>query len=358
MIRAPLTNCSIAPEDGCGIQETAMSLCTNMRCSQHSGGRYYCDRVIRVVDALLHCSQFEINNRDERKLFKYYIEKIYTYTSLIEDYRHIFKEHGDVKKLLNLDSISPHMFPLHRYGVQNEQQFRDRDYLREMVVKPGDVSVWCDLLNSMHCHLFHHRDMGIRIKAVITRKMSTWNTSNFQFIRFHGIEQFGFYISIPPDYSPRKAVGDVTSLVGDQSKDAKSCSSGAVSVFKKRKRTPAYVDDGAGTDTNNGKNTALIPLIDAAEDLEKQLQPINNMKDNKKDTDLSHCTKEENELLRRMTNFKRCCGVTVSLLTRSNVRFVGEFQHVNEEQKSITLKHGMFFFIFDDSSPIPMLDVN
>ena len=209
----PLKNLIISPNvslgnDG-GHMKLNASLYTKkkkMKCSKHSDGRFHCVRVDRVRDALKYLSKLDIENREwDRQSFKCFVQKIYV--SLLADYCHIFKEHGDVKKLKNAAHRKPDSFPLHSFGVQNGQQFRERDYLRRMMADPEDMSFWCDLLNSMHCHLFHHRDMGIRIKYVDrqsvddenlerTREMSKWNDLNFQFIKFLEIDPFGVYIFI------------------------------------------------------------------------------------------------------------------------------------------------------------------
>ena len=186
----------------------------------------------RMVDALIYFSKMDIGNReDDRKLFKQFVRE--TYTSFLEDYCHIFKEYGNLEKLKILAQLKPDAFrSLSSCGVHNcyyslskvtefGHYFRDSTYIRNQNIMgdPEDVSFWWDLMESMHCLLFHLYDMGIRIKFTDSRskdngmdswnekeqrKMMKWDDPNFHFVRFIQFGHYSVYIFAQPYNQARK----------------------------------------------------------------------------------------------------------------------------------------------------------
>ncbi len=217
----------------CGGSKFGLYAETEMKCMKHSDGRFECDRIDRMMDALIYLSKMDIGNRDDdRNAFKQFVEE--TYVSLLEDYCHIFKEHGNLEELTILAQLKPEAFrSLKSCGVHNcyyslskvteyGHYFRDSDYLRKMDTDPDDVSFWWDLMDSMHCHLFHLHDMGSRIKYTDGRSRSkvpeeeTWkeqnartqsmmkrDDSNFHFERYCHFGHLGVYIFAQPHNEAR-----------------------------------------------------------------------------------------------------------------------------------------------------------
>lgn len=304
-----------------------------VKCVKHSDGLFQCRRVNRVVDALKYISTLDIaNSEDDRKLFEHFMQETYTYIALLRDYSHIFKEHGDVEKLRNLVDFNSDEFPLHSFGVQNRKQFRARDYLQKIVVDSDDMSFWCDLLNIIHCHLFHHCDMGIRIKVIdrrITRninmdqmdQLTKCNDSNFQLIDVFDIDSFQIYA-----FQSRR---DICRHPRKQ----KIIVSPVPELSLHRPR-------GNHMNGNDVNGTSPTAVIDAAEFM--KIHPISRMQKvgNQNTSSFHPCTMQMKGLMQE-NDVKQYIGQEVYLLLTNSVRYDGILDNINEETRFITLKHGM-----------------
>eukprot|EP01084_Bolivina_argentea_P008581 16048_1 len=147
-----------------------------------------CARVtmcIQLIDDLIMIFKDgkESNNikqkTDKDKFIKYITE---TYTQFLNDYIHIMDKHNN-----DIEEISESMVRdfslMNTCDIKNcsllRNHFRDRNYAKnELKADDINMTFYIDIMNCMHCHLYHLYDIGMRVKMDEKNKNIIINNNN------------------------------------------------------------------------------------------------------------------------------------------------------------------------------------
>eukprot|EP01084_Bolivina_argentea_P008582 16050_1 len=116
---------------------------------------------------------------DKDKFIKYITE---TYTQFLNDYIHIMDKHNN-----DIEEISESMVRdfslMNTCDIKNcsllRNHFRDRNYAKnELKADDINMTFYIDIMNCMHCHLYHLYDIGMRVKMDEKNKNIIINNNN------------------------------------------------------------------------------------------------------------------------------------------------------------------------------------
>ncbi len=158
-----------------------------------------CSHLNRMINALKYYSKVQVmSNESDKQQFLEFVQE--TYVSLLSDYVHIMARHCEPAHVDEVQAAKSKEFVLINKcdatnclllffspSDPNKHRFRASKYLLD---GDGDVDdsilFYRDLMDSMHCHLVHSIDIGIRIKT--TRKkeenerLKTWKDPKFDYV--------------------------------------------------------------------------------------------------------------------------------------------------------------------------------
>eukprot|EP01084_Bolivina_argentea_P284041 486663_1 len=130
-----------------------------------------CRRIRNMVSALSFYSTIDvIKNKDQEKFMKYYKE---TYQDLLNDYIHIINKHSsELDDILNTMKKSTDFKLVNDCDIFNcalfRRHHRDRENEDIETLQPNSIAIemlfYIDILDSMHCQLFHLYDAGLKVK--------------------------------------------------------------------------------------------------------------------------------------------------------------------------------------------------
>eukprot|EP01084_Bolivina_argentea_P076520 138693_1 len=132
-----------------------------------------CNYVQRIVNALKYYSILDVSdstNKDQQKLIEYCSEN----ESLLDDYIHILSTHNTHKDLDEIYNLLLRDSLIKECDIFNcklsVRHFRNRNNeTQEMKVQDLEINneflFFRDLMDAMHCYLFHAYDTGMRVKC-------------------------------------------------------------------------------------------------------------------------------------------------------------------------------------------------
>eukprot|EP01084_Bolivina_argentea_P109346 195453_1 len=130
-----------------------------------------CESLKRIV-TMLHFYQSTISNDDEKNgdLLLDYVQN--QYKELLTDYQHIISNHLNKSKKENDDNYYIINCKCKKY-IQcdlsncNNYQRNNRDRCKEQIIENYDslLTIYTDIIDTIHCYFIHSFDTGFRIKS-------------------------------------------------------------------------------------------------------------------------------------------------------------------------------------------------
>ena len=118
----------------------------------------------RILTGLRYYSSLDVrSNANDAKVFSNFVNKIYG-SRIVDDFHHINDKHGH--EIYNILEYACNNYKFTKCDVNRcnfaSRQFRTNDESAELNVDDAVMSVYIDLLDSIHFHILHIFDTGFR----------------------------------------------------------------------------------------------------------------------------------------------------------------------------------------------------
>lgn len=129
-----------------------------------------CEEIHQIIDCVLHYESLDINDEDDKSKMMYFFKNIYK--STLDDYIHIITKHADdLEEIFHLiisefnteccDLIGCSMLRRHHRDRTKDEEMKQMDDYDNY---DDQFLFYRDVMDQIHCYLYHLYDIGYRIK--------------------------------------------------------------------------------------------------------------------------------------------------------------------------------------------------